>query len=272
MLSGFIRSLASFFFASLVLVFACGCSLNTLIETFANDEKEKVARDYIQRLSAGETVALSTEISPELRTADIDGQLKQMSRLLAGEAPAVTNLVGYNSQFSEGTATYNLTYQFGFGSRWVLANVAWREAPDGKREIIGLSARPLAASLQEINAFSFKKAGAMHYLCLGAMIVIPIFIITTLLVCIRTKIARRKWLWIVFILIGIASFSLNWTTGQTRVSPASIHLLGIGVAASSPYSPWIISVSIPLGAFVFWLKRKKLVGPPPVPPQSEAVG
>src|SRR5690606_22891732 len=130
--------------------------------------------------------------------------------------------------------------------------------PDGKREIIGLNATPLAASLQEINGFSFKNADGTHYLFLAAATIIPVFIITTLVVCIRTKIARRKWLWVIFILLGVTSFSLNWTTGQTGVSPLSIQLLGVSATASSVYSPWIISVSLPIGAIVFWLRRRKL--------------
>lgn len=226
----------------------------------ADDEKEQIARDYIQRLIDGHTAALLAELSPELRTEAAQSQLEQIHRLMADKSPAVTNLVGYNwHKAVGGAATYNLTYQFGYGSKqWVLANAAWRETPDGRREIIGLTATPLAASLQEINGFSFKKAGGTHYLLLAAALIVPVFIITTLVVCIRTKIARRKWLWVIFILLGVTSFSLNWTTGQTGISPLSIQLLGVSATASSVYSPWIISVSLPIGAIVFWLRRRKL--------------
>lgn len=196
-----------------------------------------------------------------------------MNRILAGKTPTVTNLVGYNLHKSrDGAPAYNLTYQFGYDSNWIVANVAWHELPNGQREIIGLNAQPLTASLQEINGFSFKKARAAHYLFLAAMIAVPLFIITTLIVCIRTKIARRKWLWLIFILVGIASVSFNWTTGKAGIAPFSVQLLGFGAVASSVYSPWIISVSVPFGAVIFWIKRRKLAGVIEPRQQSEVGG
>lgn len=88
-------------------------------------------------------------------------------------------------------------------------------------------------------------------------ILVPLFTLYALILCIRTKIEKKKWLWVIFVLAGIASFSVDWTTGQWRIVPLSFQLLGAG-ASAPPYGPWVISVSLPLGAIIFLLKRKRL--------------
>lgn len=185
------------------------------------------------------------------------------------ETPTITNLVGYNINYSssEGTRNY-LTYQLGYRSKWLLVYVAWRELPGGARELITLKANPITQSLQETNAFSFRHASGRHFLFLCAALLVALFILTTLLVCIQTKIARRKWLWILIVLVGVVQFSINWTTGEAWTSPIAFLLLGSSAITASAYSPWIISFTIPAGAILFWFKRKSItraVTPPAMP-------
>ena len=74
-------------------------------------------------------------------------------------------------------------------------------------------------------------------------------------------------LWIIFILFGLGPLSLNWTTDQIGFSLLSFLLFSGSAMASSIYSPWIISVSLPVGAVLFWIFRNKLrlQLPPPDP-------
>lgn len=254
----------------IALLSLTACSPATFIEQFADDDREKIARTYIQRIVDGDIDALAAELEPKLRTGNELAQLQEIRSLIPAEPPAVTNLVGYNFHTVASRHTdYNLTYQFGYGSKWILVSAAWRELSDSRRQILGLHVQPLAASLQEINALSFKNARAQHYLFFSAAIAILLFIVSTLIVCARTRNLPRKWLWMIFILVGVTSSSLNWTTGEVGFSPVSIHLLGVSAFAATIYSPWIISLSIPIGAITFWFKRHslrtRLAAMPPVP-------
>lgn len=238
-----------------------------MIEKIADDAKEKIARDYIQRLIDGDATGLIAESDPSLQTANVLAEFGKMTAVLPKEAPSVTNLVGYYFHFSTGQPPqYNLTYQFGYGSKWVLANVAWREFPDGKRVIVGMSAYLLPASLQETHALSLKRAGPRHYAFLVGAIAVPVFILVTLVTCIRTKLPRRKWLWIVFILLGFVRFSINWTTGEMAFAPLTFVLFSASAMTQSIYSPWTISFALPLGAALFWIRRRRLISPLPAPP------
>jgi hypothetical protein len=99
---------------------------------------------------------------------------------------------------------------------------------------------------------------------------VPVFIVVSTIVCIRTPIPRRKWLWIIFILVGFGQFELNWTTGDARLK-LGIQLLGAAATWLGPYAPMILSVSLPVGAAVFWMRRKKWLRMTPVEPAQPPV-
>ncbi|MBI1397584.1 MAG: hypothetical protein GC151_16545 [Betaproteobacteria bacterium] len=81
-----------------------------------------------------------------------------------------------------------------------------------------------------------------------------------LVACIRTRVPRRKWLWIVFIVLGVGKLAVDWTIGECRVFPASMQLFSAS-AFSSPYGPWTVAVSLPVGAIEFLLYRKLRLEP-----------
>lgn len=260
----------------LTLVLFSGCYPSTMIEKFADEGKQKIARNYIQRLIDGDTVALAAELDPELRSGNGAMPFEKMREVIPKEAPTVTNLVGYSVVSVVGKGTqYNLTYQFGYGSKWLLVNIAWHELPEGLRQIIGMHVQTLPKPLQEINGLSLNHAGPLHYLFLAAAIFACGLILVSLVACIRTRMKRRKWLWIIFILVGFVQFSINWTTGQMGVSPISFLLFGASAMTASIYSPWTVSFALPVGAIVFWLRRNKLksqaispAAPSDTPPES----
>ncbi len=80
-----------------------------------------------------------------------------------------------------------------------------------------------------------------------------------MIICIRTPVAKRKWLWILFVLVGIGAIGVNWTTGQFSFRVATLNLLGAAAVSAGPHAPWFISVGFPLGAIMFWVKRRKFL-------------
>jgi hypothetical protein len=58
----------------------------------------------------------------------------------------------------------------------------------------------------------------------------------------------------------VGKFSVNWTTGQWAVSLTSVQLF-CASAFAPLYGPWTIAVSLPLGALVFLLLRRRLSEP-----------
>ena len=109
-------------------------------------------------------------------------------------------------------------------------------------------------SISKVTAFSFNNKEFTHYLFLGYAILIPIFILITLIFVIKTKL-DKKWLWIIGSLFGFMKFSINWTTGEIGFKLINFSFLGAGFTKSGDIAPWIITFSIPIVAIVFWFKR-----------------
>ena len=141
-----------------------------------------------------------------------------------------------------------------------MANVAIKNR-NGVKTIVGFHVYPEALALERQNAFTLVGKPASAYIVLCAALVAALFTVYTLVLCIRTRLrGRRKWLWVLFIVIGFGKFAVNWTTGQWSFSPASVLLFSASAFAPI-YGPWTIVASVPLGAIVFLLRRKSLSAP-----------
>jgi hypothetical protein len=87
-------------------------------------------------------------------------------------------------------------------------------------------------------------------------IIVPLLIIAAVVLCIRTPVPKRKWLWILFILMGVVRFKLYWTDGNLSIIPG-LQLLGAGYVRIGLLGPWFLSASLPIGAIAFLLRRRK---------------
>ncbi len=126
-------------------------------------------------------------------------------------------------------------------------------------------------SPSKTTSFSLKGKSFKHYLILLLTVLVPAFILATLVKCIRTKGLRHKWLWIIFILFGVYGISFNWYTGNlgwsfiSKTSNSGYHieiinliLFGVGITKAGPLAPWIFEIGFPLGAVLFWINARKM--------------
>ena len=155
-------------------------------------------------------------------------------------------------------ATYFFTYEYEFEQKWLLVYVGLRKPSSESPKIVQFAVYQVDRSLKETHKFTLQGIKWIHYFFLIFCVACPLFILATLIACIRTKLKKRKWLWIIFILVGFVQFSLNWTTGQDWIKFLQFQFLGAGFVRTSVYSPWILSFSIPVGAILFWVRRKKI--------------
>lgn len=132
-----------------------------------------------------------------------------------------------------------------------------RQEKNGFKTIVGMNILPQPASLEEQNRFTLSGKEAIQYIVLGFGVGSVLLSLYSLIVCIRTKLPRRKWPWILFIIFGFGQLVVNWTTGEWGIVPIAVQLFSF--SASAPlYGPWTISTSMPLGAILFLLYRARL--------------
>jgi len=217
-----------------------------------------VAKADFDLLRHGEFEQIQKTLDPSiLRDSDISSQLSSMNLMIPAQAPISVKTVWVHVSCSAKTCDTYIILEYRYPSKRILLNTVIRKE-DGESTIVGLHVRSISESEMEVNRFTLAGKSIFHYTVLAFAIFAPLISLYSLLLCIRSTVVTKKWLWTVFILIGIGKFWINWTTGQHGFYLFFIQLLSSGFVAE-PYGPWMISVSFPVGAFVFLWHRHRLI-------------
>jgi hypothetical protein len=240
----------------LSLLAVAGCSQDALLQKFASAEDQATAKKYVNYLRAGQFAEIEAVADPRIRSPELRDTLERMAGLIPDGEPQSTRLVGAETMHGPDGTTKNLTFEYNFGDQWLLLNVATQQKAN-ELTIVGLNVYPQARSLEEQNRFALAGKTPAQYLVLALAIFFPLVTIYALILCARMKMTGRKWLWILFILLGVSKVAVNWTTGEWQVTPLAVQLLSAS-AFSSGYGPWVLAVSFPLGAIVFLFRRRAL--------------
>ena len=243
------------------------------MKSFGSSADEMVAAQYMDLLRDHRHAQIEKDVDPSLRKANLHDVPVAMAAVIPAQPPLSMKIVGANVFKSPSVCKTNYTFEYQYPDRWLLISVATQKK-DGMFTLVGFSAYQLKGSLEHMNRFTVAGKSPLQYLVLAAAVLIPLFCVYALVLCAVTPMPRRKWLWIIFILLGVSSFSVNCTTGQWGFKPLSFLLLGPG--CSRPlYGAWMISVSVPLGAIWFLLRRKsylRAAGNQPLPPELPDAG
>ena len=242
----------------LVLVLLASCSYDEMFEKMVPKEESQFAQQYIDKLRARDFTYIKSLMSPEVLSQVNDELLEKMAGYFRGDAPKSVKLIGSQVSVFNNQWRGNFTFEYEFEGGWNLANAALQKTQNGY-QVIGINVYQTTASQKELNAFTLSQKSALQYFVLAAAVLVPIVILVTVYACVRTPNVRRKWLWILFILLGFGALRINWTTGEYAMQLLSVHLLGASAFASGPYSPWVVSASVPFGAIMFWFKRKAIL-------------
>jgi hypothetical protein len=175
--------------------------------------------------------------------------------------PGAIHLVGLNTTTTSGVETSNLTLEYLFPERPFLANFVLQR--DGGTFILqGIHVQQIVAPLEEHYAFHFLGQRPMNYVVFAAAVLLILFHAYALARCILMPGLRRKWLWIVFILVGFGSVNYGWTDGTWSYAILSVYVPSVRLSQLAMQS-FFVTFSVPLGAIVFMIRRKALAGPGP---------
>jgi len=221
-------------------------------------EEASFAEEYLNKLRAKDFDYVKSQMSAETLAKANDALLLKMSNYFYKGKLLSTEIIGSQVKTFNDKWQGNFFFEYHFSDGWNLASAALKKV-DGKYKVIALNVSQTSSSQKELNKFTLKNKSYSQYLFLLLAIIVPVFIIVTTYFCIRAPIPERKWLWVFFVLLGIFSIQVDWTTGATNIDPLSAHLLGISVTSASPHAAWIISISFPLGAIMYWFKRNKFL-------------
>jgi len=247
---------------AIALIFlVSGCSRTELINKMAPADKKAQAIEILEALRKGTGEETFARLPTGQRSEEAENTLALLAQGIPDQDFSKMTFVDYQWKMTGGKNYYYFVFEYDFNGRYLLADITIGEnEEDGI--IAGLHVNELKESVVESSKFDFNEAGTLHFGFFGVAILFPIFSIVTLVSCIRTKGIKRKWLWCIFIVVGITAFELNWNSGAWSWAPMSFGLFSGSAMSAGAHGPWIIGFNIPLGAILFWHKRKKVKAKP----------
>jgi len=252
---------------------SCGTACEQNIESFAQRHTTAAERvfalDYLGLLQRGEIDSAFAALAPELKSPEARQQLAQISSMFAVHPVSRPELVGVQVNKAPGWRTVNRTWEYQSGSQWVVTNVQARYGDAGVT-VSGVNAHRLDQSLQSGNAFTVRDKSPVHIVWLVIALLIPSLCVFSALRIATAKGMPKRKRWIIASLVGVGRFSLNWSTGAINVNPVYVVLFGAGATRGGPAAPWIITLSVPLGALLA-LRRYRDWRRDHVAPLSESV-
>lgn len=241
-------------FLSIGVMLLAACTPNEIPEFLIPEEEARFARQHIDLYRAGDIETIVNQLSPDIGGDDLDEVIQKLIDLQPGSDPLDVSVVQATTTATPSGKVAHLVFQYEFPETWLAVDVIVESRAEGF-VISRLYIEPLERSLQELNAFNVNGRGIAGYIVILCMAGNVVFILVTFIVCLRTPIPRRKWLWAVFTLVGAGIIRLNWSTGDLQYSIFSFQLLGAGFVRSGLAGPWILSFAFPLGAVAFWARR-----------------
>ena len=246
-------------FVSALLLLMGACSQADVLAKFASPQDQALAKSYIDQLRQHRYEDIEFAMDPSFAGPSLHATLVRMATSFPQGEPTSVTLVGAHRMQMSDSSTVNLTFEYGFSGRWLVTNVAVRRQGN-LTTIIGFHVAPQPASLEEQNKFTLRGKSTVQYCVLFLTTILPLFTLYALVICIRTKFRGRKWPWVLFVLFGVGKLWVNWTTGQWGFAPLSVQLFSASAAAQF-YGPWMLAISLPLGAILFLLRRERLRAP-----------
>lgn len=233
-----------------------GCNQQALIDRMVSKQDLAYAENLFASFPAQDYDGIIAQLDPAVVDANTRAKLQQMAALIPYQKPVSAHVVGvYISKEVGKPAVTRLSLEYQYPYSWLLAQLTMTKQ-GGKTMVESVYFQPLNESLEQHNRFTLSGRSPKYYAIFALAIAIPLLSVYALIACLRTPMPRLKWLWLLFILAGFMQLSLNWTTGALAFNPAHIQLLGAGALKAGVAGAWVFTISLPLGAILFLLRRK----------------
>jgi len=251
-----------------LLIMTCilvGCDQHTLVSEIAPEDVE-YTKQYVALIQKSDFAAVEAVMAPPLKTAQLRPTLALMASMLPPDPPISIEAVGAEvGRSTDGTSVTNLTLQYHYPKYWLLVQISIRRAA-GTVIVDNIYFTPLQSSYKELNAFTFNGKSVLSIAILALSMAVPIFIVASLIGCLITPIPKRKWLWCILMFVSVSHIGLNWTTGAVDFELISVGVLNVGFTQLGVDGPYYFQSTIPIGAIVFWIRRRSWLRAPATEP------
>jgi hypothetical protein len=192
------------------------------------------------------------------RTAGLT-QVRAIADLIPQGPPPEPRAIFWTVSGGTDGQRYAAVHEYAYPDRVVrMETVLARAAGDRPWSVESFHAR--AATRAELAAAGLDRPADTwgKKLFISAAVLTPLFMWATALAVLREADIRRRWLWLLFVLVGLVRFTMDSATGGVAVQPISFALFGAGAFwSTSAFEAWTFHLSLPVGAAAYWVRRAR---------------
>jgi hypothetical protein len=228
-------------------------------------QADKQGRAAFNALQRGDWRALEPQLSPVIAgDPQLQARLEQVRRIVPLTAPVDVRVAHWQRSRlwgADSAHATSITYLYTFAERSLMVNVVF-DRREGGSSIAGLHVAPVAPELLAANRFGAPGKSLKHFGFLALCVASGLLMVAVAVSAVRTPALEARWLWALLAFAGIGTVWMNWTTGATGADLASAQLIGLGATQSlPPLTPWIVRMTVPVGAVVVlvrvWMLRRR---------------
>ena len=222
-------------------------------------EEVAYAKQYVDLIRARDFVASEKQTDSKILNDNSRKIFGEIADLFSNDVPKSIKPIKIDIVRGNNVTQTSLLFEYELPNKWLTVNIILVKQ-NNNLFVHGAHINLLPDSLENLTRFTFEGKTLTHYIVFAVAIALLIFSIYVLILCIKTPIPKRKWLWIIFVLIGFCAITFNWTTGHFFFQPFILRI-PLAYFSQDPYQPLLITMAVPVGAMVFFYKRKKWLAP-----------
>lgn len=240
--------------ALFLLLGLTGCKVGWLIDRTAPDAVRD-SKSYYEELRQRQVDQVLASFDPSADKESLRPDLSKVMAVVPVQVPiGVETLGGTVECKGSGVCTKVITLEYQYPDRWILFQATVSNG-SGHYAITDLDVKNESMPAESMGQFTLRGKGWLNYAILLMALLSTGLAIYALVLCIRTPIKKRKWLWIIVTILGIGEFGIEWSSGEFWHKIFYITLpSGFGFETDGPF----MYVSIPAGAILFLLLRNRL--------------
>lgn len=222
-----------------------------------------LAKSASENLRAGKFEAVQAILHPKLGTIITPDLFAKMKGAFPAAAPRKIIVAGWRTTLSKtvggGDATSSteivVSYQYPDRSEVHTEFVLQRAA--GKLLATGFHVRTFPAQPAHANDLDPTKLQPFSIAYMAIAFLIDIFAAVSFVSCAMGPLPRwrTRWLWMIATLIGVVRYDVVLTTGAATLLPVYLNLPPAGLSQADMNSPWVVWLTLPVGAVVYWYRR-----------------
>lgn len=251
-------------------------------------DADRMGRLFIDAVQRGDWPAIDRGIAPQLMASPTHAaRIEAVRKTLPADPPWSIRLLAsrqVGGKGAPGQERAELQYLYQFAERravidltvvpvgWVKVIPATAQTPRRESALLPTKPEPTASGSGGYELVRVYKALAMSYtevtkpdeaaqafwapgrtsgqwLFLALAVATPAFMLWTVVRVLRAPVLGGRLFWALACIAGMGTLWMDWTSGITGFQPYSLRLMGLGLEKGpSPLSPWMVSLTLPIGA------------------------